>query len=443
MKSWAMALMAVAVCGPWPHWDPGAATVIGFCAAFALLARPRGREWWYWAAVSVAVVAALWPGSSPPDREEMSLRLNSHCGEMLAVGEALATNPDLISLLGAEGEVVDPALPFEILDRAARGDDSRTVFLADERGRIVAWGGAGKFFPYDVRPLGLRQWGVAWTAGGADLWLRDPMLVDGRLVGSVVIADHSRLQAQTIWGMRSSGGHDLAIGALHEDAFLVDAIGSPGVEVLVADVPIDGPSGDRFAWLGWMALAVVTLLLEPRAAWLVVAVGGFSLGLAGKPSGFEIGLALLLAGASLGRFARLTTPALGRVVVVFSLGFAALSSVVWASVKAFAWLPEHLIRPGWGGLWMVALAWVVAGWPGVTRDGFDLGRRLQVALLIAVIGLGVFAARIPVELRRVGFSGPGVVLPRGDLRDRRSASRSITAVWDRRPRADPGCAMGS
>ena len=415
-KSWAMALMAVSVCGPWPHWDPGAATVIGFCTAFALLARPKGREWWHWSAVAVAMVVALWPSPGPVGRDVLSSQLDSNCREMLAVGEELATDADLIRLLGAEGEVVDPSLPFEILDRAARGSVERTVFLVDERGQIVAWGGAGRFFPYDIRPLGLRQWGVAWTAGGADLWLRDPLLVDGRLIGTVVVADHSELQAERVWGMGSSRDHDLAIGTLHDDAVLVEAAGSPGVKVPVAQLRGGGHSVHDFTWLGWLALAVVTLVLEPQVAWLVVLVGSFSLGFFGRPSDLEIGLVLLLAGASLGRFARVAAPALGRILLLLSIAIAALSSIIWASVTAFAWLPEHLFRPGWGGLWMVALAWAVVGWPGLVRDGFRLDRRLRVGIVLAVLGLAVYAARIPVNLGQVGFNSGGVVLPRGELR---------------------------
>ena len=92
-----------------------------------------------------------------------------------------------------------------------------------------------------------------------------------------------------------------------------------------------------------------------------------------------------------------------------------MTAVLGFPAERFGWLPEHLLRPGWGGAWMVALVWLVVAWPGVSRTRFPLARRLQVASLLALLGLGLHLARVPVELERRGREGRGVVLPRGDL----------------------------
>ena len=47
---------------------------------------------------------------------------------------------------------------------------------------------------------------------------------------------------------------------------------------------------------------------------------------------------------------------------------------------------------------MVALAWVVLGWPGLSRGILGLDRRLRVAALLAILGLGIYVVRVPVEV---------------------------------------------
>ena len=151
VKSWLLALAAVVVCGPWPDWDTSLFGVVFLCAGLLALARPRGNDRLPWLAVAVAAVAALLPTSGAFDVQRATGELDRHCSGMLATGESLATDGDLIRLLSAAGEAVEPTLPFDTLERAARGVHSRTIYLVDDRGRIIAWGGAGNAFPVSTR----------------------------------------------------------------------------------------------------------------------------------------------------------------------------------------------------------------------------------------------------------------------------------------------------
>ena len=414
-KSWLLALAAVAVCGPWPHWEPSPVAIICLCAGLLAMARPRGNGWLPWSAVAVAAVAALWPTAGAFDVQRATDQLDRHCGRMLATGEALATDGDLTRLLSAAGEAVDPTLPFDTLERSARGVAGRTVFLIDDRGQIIAWGGVGNAFPFGVRSLGQRQWGVAWSVGGADLWLREPLFIEGKLVGAIVVADRAEGRAHEVWGMRAARGGDLSIGNRGSDLRTIRVSGRPGVEVAVSMVarPTDRQSGWR--WLGWSVLAVLAVMFQPRIAWLVVGVGALSLVSAPTPfSDPVLAFWLLFAGAALGRLARSLGPGWARVLVVATVASSAVAAVLGTPIERFSWLPDHLQRPGLGGVWMVALAFVIVGWPGTTRANFSLDRRLFGTAVLAVIGLAAYVIRIPVQLDRFDGVGAGVVLPRGD-----------------------------
>ncbi len=406
----------MAVCGPWPGWTPSPIAVLGICGGLLALARPRGRQIWPWLAVAIAVSVAIWPAAGDVHPERLASQLDRHCLEMLATGEDLAAEPELLRVLGAAGEAVDPALPFAVLDRSARRISGRTIYLADDRGRVVAWGGAGRFFPWDVRPLGQRQWGISWSVGSADLWLREPLLVDGRLIGAIVISDHSPLAAAEVWGMRAPRGRDIRIGRSGSDEILVVAANSPGVEVLVSGDTVRLRKGFDPRWLGWLLLAAAAVIFEPRIAWLVVGIGGISLLTAdSEPPGAIVGVFLLLAGAAVARLARNLPPLWSRAVAGAGLMGAAALSVAASPASRFTWLPEHLLRPGWGGVWMIVLAWMLIGLLGVDRGSFTLERRLWVAAALAVLGLALYLIRIPVELERLGGEGRRVVLPRQEL----------------------------
>ena len=415
-KPWLLALAAVALCGPWPAWSPASLPLLLVCTGLYVLARPSGHARGAWLGVAVALIIAVWPTGGGDDRSRMENRLDRHCEQMLETGEELATDPTLLRLLGAAGEVVDPAAVFAALDRRAGGAPGRTIYLVDDRGQIVAWGGANTSFPFDVRPLGLRQWGVAWSSGSADLWLRDPLLVDGRLIGAVIVADRTLLQNRTIWGMRAGSGRELALG-IHRVGFetLTPSV-APGVEVPVISVRVSGRSPNPLRWLGWMLLAVMAVVFQPRVAVLVVATGATSLLFSpGAASGFATGATVLVAGAALGRLAGVMQRRWARVVVSASLTGASLLAVFANPEDRFSWLPEHLLAPAWGGVWMVALAWLVSGWPGVSRSRFSLGRRLRAAAALALIGLSWHMLRVPVELAEAIGSRRQVVLPRGEI----------------------------
>ena len=416
LRSWLLALAAVTVCGPWPGWEPSPLALIALCGALLSLARPRGSGWWPWTAVAIACVVGSWPAAKAPEMDRLATQLDTHCQSMLATGVELGGEADLLRILGAFGEVVNPALPFGTLDRAARGAPGRTVFLADDRGQVVAWGGAKNSFPHSVRPLGQRQWGVSWSIGSADLWLREPVLVEGRLVGAIIVSDRGPLEGDLLWGMRGTPRHAVAVGTHRPGAVMFRPDSGPGVEVPVAVIAGGTGFGSNARWFGWLVMAAAALVLEPRLAWLVVTAGGFSMLAAVEPAPpVAAALAVLLAGASLGRLARSLPPVWSRTLVLVTLTGAAVLALFGAPAERLDWLPEHLLRPGWGGVWMVALAWLVAGWPGLAGGGVALDRRLRIAAPLALLGLCVYLGRVPFELVRHETRGPGVVLPRGDL----------------------------
>ncbi len=416
LKSWWLALAAIAACGSWPGWDPGPAAAVGLCLGFLLLARPRGRGWLPWMAVALAAGFVVWPSSGSVDSAELTSQLGGHCREMLATAEEIAADPAVLRLLGAAGEVVDPALPFTVLDRGSRGAKGRTAFLADDRGRIVAWGGAERAFPYRVRPLGQREWGVGWSAAGADLWLREPVLVEGRMVGAVVLSDHTGLASAQIWGMEAPPGRLLRLGANQLEPLVIRAAGVPAVTVPVAGVPAHDRGFDP-RWLGWVVLVIAALIFEPKVGWAVVGLGWAAMTLSPQPpDDLVLAFILLAAGAALGRLAAAGKPRWARALVVVGFAGASLGAILGTPAARFTWLPEHLLRPGWGGVWMVALAWLAAQWPGLSVSPLALSRRLQVATAIAGLGLILHLARMPVDVDREGRAGHGVVLPRGELR---------------------------
>ena len=416
LRSWLLALAAVAACGPWPGFAPSAPALIALWGGLLLLARPRGRGWLPWSAAAVALAVAIWPGGRGTTERPSSADLEEHCRGMVRSAEAVASEEALVRLLSAAGEAVDPALPFALLDRAARGVEGRSIYLADDRGNVFAWGGEGNAFPGRVRALGQREWGVEWSVGGADLWLREPLLLQGRLVGAVIVSDHTPLQARRIWGMRAPPGWRVGIGQHQEGAERIRVPGRPGVEVVVAFLLDPAGRESVWRWLGWLLLALLALRFEARVAGLVVALGALSVALgAPSPTGVFLGVSVLLGGAAAGRWATVLSPARARLLVGSLVIAAVVASVAATPGEAFQWLPLHLLQPGWGGVWMLALAWLCSGWPAWRRSARSLDRRLYLASLLALLGLATFFARVPVELARSGRDGPEVALPRHDL----------------------------
>ncbi len=187
------------------------------------------------------------------------------------------------------------------------------------------------------------------------------------------------------------------------------------------EVPVSftaGAAGDvtGWRWSAWFILAILALVFRPHIAWLVTALGATSFIVSERtiPDG-EQAVVLLLAGAALGRLARTLNPMWSRVLVVATVGSAAVAAILGGPIERFSWLPDHLQQPGLGGVWMVALAFVIVGWPGTTRSGFSLHRRLFGTAVLAVVGLLAYVVRIPVQLERFDGSDSSVVLPRGEL----------------------------
>ncbi len=417
LKSWLLATAAVAVCGPWPGWEISTVAAVAVCIGLFVLARPRGRSRWAWVAVALALMVAGWPTGGGGNRAELASQFDGHARKMLSAGEKIATEPKLIRLLGAAGEAVDPAVLFHALDRSAGTIPGRTIYLVDDRGQIIAWGGEGSSFPHHVRPLGQRQWGVAWSAGSADLWLRNPLLSEGRLVGAVIVSDRAPLRARRAFGMSAGRGHELALGANLEGYEVIGSSVAPGavIPVTVMPAPPDHPPG-VLRWLGWLALAVLAVLFEPGAAVVATALGTWSLLLAPGPApSLALGVAVIMAGAAVGRVAGRLSSGKAGVLVFAVLTAASLLAVFGQPPLKMSWLPEHLLTPGWGGVWMVALALMVSGLPSLSGGPVSLERRLKAAVLLALLGLILQVIRVPVELSRLGEAGEFVALPRGQI----------------------------
>ena len=92
------------------------------------------------------------------------------------------------------------------------------------------------------------------------------------------------------------------------------------------------------------------------------------------------------------------------------------NTLVGPALGLESWLPNHLLRPGWGGVWMVALAWVAVGWPSLARGSFPLERRVLVASCLAILGLMVDVAWYPVRILGGSVNRVDrVVLPRTEV----------------------------
>ncbi len=415
-RTWLLALAALTVCGPWPGWDPGPLAMVAICSGLLVLARPRRISWLPWAAVATALAVGLWPRPSAVEPTQLEAGFRRHCRGMVGSAERLAGDEVLRRLLGAAGEAVDPGRPFAVLERAARGHDGRTVFLSDDRGEIIAWGGDDNRWPRAVRALGQRQWGVSWSAGGADLWLREPLLRQGRLIGTVLVVDRASLEGRQIWGMEAAVGRRIGIGNKDTDAFPVTFSGAPGLEVPVFDVAPAAGGEPIWRWSGWLLAAVLAVWSVPTLSWLVVSVGGLSLAsAAARPTGAVLAIVIVLAGAAVGRSTRALSPLWSRMAIAGAVTAAFGAAVLGVPASVFQWLPVHLLEPGLGGAWMVALALAASAWPSLAHGELSLDRRLGAAVILALLGLAAVMARVPIGLERAVHNESNVMLPRREL----------------------------
>jgi signal transduction histidine kinase len=132
------------------------------------------------------------------------------------------------------------------------------------------------------------------------------------------------------------------------------------------------------------------------------------------PSDLVIGVAVLAGSAAVMRTAR-AGGRLPRLLAGAVFLGAAAAAVVGQPIDRFTWLPEHLGRPGWGGVWMVAMAWIALGAIAPRRRPPEPGRRLVLAAVVAGVALLLSVARIPLDLERSTIDDRGVVLPRDNL----------------------------
>jgi len=379
-----------------------------------LLARPRGRERWAWLGVVLALAAAIAPVGEVADSDQLALGLDGHCRGMLSTATLIVEDDQLNRLFAATGEALDPTRPFQFLHAVARQTDGRTIYLADDRGQLLAWGGADRAFPMDLRPLGPRVWGVEWSAARGVLYLREPLMIDGRIVGSVTVADLAELRGVEVWGMRAHRGRRLVLGRFAPNAVATTAEVAPGVVVHVGSEDVAAVDRRGLFSVGWLVLVVCGLVIAPRAAWTAVLVG--VLVAAGKPVDLSVAeqtIMMLLGGAAVGRLGRELPRPWAKLLIVLTVLCAATVRLVGPLGGLDSWLPNHLLRPGWGGVWMVSLAWVAAGWPSLARGSFHLERRVLAATCLAILGLLVDVAWYPARILAVSSDqAQGVVLPR-------------------------------
>lgn len=411
-RPWWLALAALVIATPWggvelPTWA-AASVALGLL----ILARPSGRARLPWLAVLLALTASVVAPARPPSEERLSQELDRHVAALVRTAERTATQPELLRLFAASGETLDPRRPFVLLARAAAAYPGRTAYLSDDRGMLVAWGGEDRAYPGGLRPLGDRRLGVVWSARQAVLYVREPVILEGKLVGAVTVADRSPLESAVVWGMRAPAGGSLRLGQGSSGGQVIRAPTAPGIEVPVGlgrhDVRRQG-----LRQLAWLLLAGLALMLRPRLSpVMVLAAGLANLALPGPAGAVAVAMLMLALGLSVARAGPRLPKRVGRLLVVAAI-LAASAAVLVVVAPPLDPLPEHLLGPGWGGVWVLAVAFAAAGWPELAAGRpLRLERRLLVAGLIAVLGLALEVARVPISLERAVRAGGGVVLPR-------------------------------
>ena len=408
------AMVALAAATPWPGTDLPSWAVVLIGLAAVMAAGPRGKSWWPWLAVVPAWVGLLVPVPASPPAETLSVQFEQRCRTMLGLAQSVAEDPLIGDLVIGTGATLDPSQPFDLLARIVASEPALTIYLADERGRLVAWGGRPLRFPEGLRPLGPRRWDLFRTAGTITLALREPLLHEGRLAGSVIVAERSDVVAGKAFGLRAPPGWKVRFAVSEPDAGIVESDIAPGVELPVTWEGQDFRRQPLSTAFGWACLGLTSLVFLPALA-LPCVIGAF-VAAAGTGSPLTLGLLVCLGGAAIGRWASGLRPRHARWVVGSSLGIFLVLCVFGEGGWASDWLPDHLLQPGVGVAWLVAAAWVLAAWP---VSQWRLERRLAAAFVLSGVAVAVSAARPAVELLRWSMP-PAFSVPESGVLDLRS-----------------------
>lgn len=359
-----------------PRWSVVVVVVLG-----GLLARPREHLWLPWLAVIPVLVSALVPRPLPPGREFLQIGLQQRCREIAAAVENLKGEPRILGLLAGAGEAVDPGLPFRLLNRSVAGHPSRTAYLSDDRGRIVAYGGAAHAYPPGIRAIGPRLRELRWTSMTATLVFREPLIMDGRLLGGITIAERAPRKGKNLFGIKAPRGWLLR---LEENPGRSVVLSSPDFQGISLPVLAQAPENDWSfipAWAPWLILGLIWIFPAPWAAALVLVPGLWAA--SGGPATAVPAAILLLAALAVTRgLGQIAGPGLRSLLIFPALiGFGGLKAWLFGGE---AWLPEHLFSLGPALLWIVLSGFVISAWPS---KGRRLGRKLLLAAALVLLSL--------------------------------------------------------
>ena len=145
----------------------------------------------------------------------------------MSMATRIASEKKIMGLVAGAGEAVDPGETFSILHRITGPEKNVTAFLSDDRGRIVAWGGSGNAYPPGLRSIGPRLVCVKWTCLNAILSIREPLIVEGRIIGAVTITEHSPLTTRSAFGISVPPGWRMSLGRTRSGFFELNPAGFP------------------------------------------------------------------------------------------------------------------------------------------------------------------------------------------------------------------------
>ncbi|HHQ47495.1 MAG TPA: hypothetical protein ENK19_01250, partial [Acidobacteria bacterium] len=257
---WLGVMAVVCLAGPWPGWNPSPVWGALLLVVVVVLGRPRGAGW---AAVAIAALALAFmrpfPGAARLDEGTMTRALETRCRSMLAAARVASEQPKVRQAFAAAGEVLEPSSLFDALKGAVGGMNGRTVYLVDDRGRVVAWAGEQWPVPEGVQLLGERRWRIEWWIRSAALVLREPVMEEGRVLGGILVVDRTPVRGRSIWGMARLG-FELRIAAPPRAGWQTLTIPQyPGVSVAVVGDPAGEWVPGPLRYLPWWLLGALAL----------------------------------------------------------------------------------------------------------------------------------------------------------------------------------------